>query len=146
MLVNSCPIDYPKRKKSTDRRTASGCRHDLSLLRCKSKTPKRRPKATGGPGKSTWQRSLNCLLLDEPFSHIDNFRKNNSTQESFFLILERKKHCLCWLPHMTAPTRLSFADNILVMQSGKIRSRRHSPERHCTTRRLPSTSLHFLEM
>jgi iron(III) transport system ATP-binding protein len=58
------------------------------------------------------------LLLDEPFSHIDNFRKNNLRRKLFSYLKEKNIGCLVATHDST--DALSFADKILVMQSGKI--------------------------
>lgn len=58
------------------------------------------------------------LLLDEPFSHIDNFRKNNLRRKLFSYLKEKNIGCLVATHDST--DALSFADKILVMKSGKI--------------------------
>ncbi len=58
------------------------------------------------------------LLLDEPFSHIDNFRKNNLRRKLFSYLKEKNIGCLVATHDST--DALSFADKILVMQAGKI--------------------------
>ena len=58
------------------------------------------------------------LLLDEPFSHIDNFRKHPLRRRLFRYLKERKITCLV-ATHDTTDA-LSFADRILVMKSGKL--------------------------
>ncbi len=58
------------------------------------------------------------LLLDEPFSHIDNFRKN-SLRRNLFSYLKRKNITTLVATHDSTDV-LSFADEVLVMQHGKI--------------------------
>lgn len=58
------------------------------------------------------------LLLDEPFSHIDNFRKNSLRRKLFAYLREKQITCLI-ATHDSADV-LSFSDTVLVMQSGKI--------------------------
>ncbi len=58
------------------------------------------------------------LLLDEPFSHIDNFRKN-SLRRNLFSYLKRKNITTIVATHDSTDV-LSFADEVLVMQHGRI--------------------------
>ena len=58
------------------------------------------------------------LLLDEPFSHIDNFRKN-SLRRKLFAYLKEKQITSIVATHDSTDV-LSFADEVLVMQNGKI--------------------------
>lgn len=58
------------------------------------------------------------LLLDEPFSHIDNFRKN-SLRRKLFAYLKEKQITTITATHDDMDV-LSFADEVLVMQNGKI--------------------------
>ena len=58
------------------------------------------------------------LLLDEPFSHIDNFRKN-SLRRKLFNYLKEKKITIIFATHDSADA-LSFSDAILVLKEGKI--------------------------
>lgn len=58
------------------------------------------------------------LLLDEPFSHIDNFRKN-SLRRKLFAYLKSKNITTIVATHDSTDV-LSFADEVLVMQNGKI--------------------------
>ncbi|NMH24122.1 ABC transporter ATP-binding protein [Flavobacterium solisilvae] len=58
------------------------------------------------------------LLLDEPFSHIDNFRKN-SLRRKLFAYLKQKKITTIIATHDSTDV-LSFADEVLVMKNGKI--------------------------
>jgi len=58
------------------------------------------------------------LLLDEPFSHIDNFRKN-SLRRKLFAYLKEKQITTIFATHDSSDV-LSFADEVLVMKDGKI--------------------------
>lgn len=58
------------------------------------------------------------LLLDEPFNQIDGFRKNAFRRNLFNYLKQRKISCIV-ATHDTVDA-LSFADKVLVMQSGKI--------------------------
>lgn len=58
------------------------------------------------------------LLLDEPFSHIDNFRKN-SLRRKLFQYLREKQITTLVATHDSTDV-LSFADEVLVMQKGAI--------------------------
>lgn len=58
------------------------------------------------------------LLLDEPFSHIDNFRKN-SLRRKLFGYLKEKQITTLFATHDSSDV-LSFADVLLVMKEGRI--------------------------
>jgi len=58
------------------------------------------------------------LLLDEPFSHIDNFRKN-SLRRKLFKYLKEKEITTIIATHDSTDV-LSFTDEVLVMQAGNI--------------------------
>lgn len=58
------------------------------------------------------------LLLDEPFSHIDNFRKN-SLRRKIFSYLKKNNITTIIATHDSTDV-LSFADEVLVMQAGTI--------------------------
>jgi ABC-type sulfate/molybdate transport systems ATPase subunit len=58
------------------------------------------------------------LLLDEPFSHIDNFRKN-SLRRKLFSYLKEKEITTLIATHDSTDV-LSFADVVLVMKKGEI--------------------------
>lgn len=58
------------------------------------------------------------LLLDEPFSHIDNFRKN-SLRRKLFGYLRDKQITTIFATHDSSDV-LSFADELLVMKEGEI--------------------------
>ena len=57
------------------------------------------------------------LLLDEPFSHIDNFRKN-SLRRSLFKYLKESNITTCIASH-DANDYLAFADEIVVLKAGR---------------------------
>lgn len=58
------------------------------------------------------------LLLDEPFSHIDHFRKNNLRRKLFAYLKEKKITCIIATHDST--DALSFADKTFVLKNGKI--------------------------
>ena len=58
------------------------------------------------------------LLLDEPFSHIDNFRKNKLRRNLFKYL--KAKNILCIVATHDTTDALSFADEILVIRDGKM--------------------------
>jgi len=58
------------------------------------------------------------LLLDEPFSHIDNFRKNSLRRKLFAYLKEKKITCIVATHDSTDV--LSFADDVIVMQQGRV--------------------------
>ena len=58
------------------------------------------------------------LLLDEPFSHIDNFRKNSLRRNIFSYLKE--KNITCIIATHDVNDSLSFTDEILVMKDGKL--------------------------
>ena len=58
------------------------------------------------------------LLFDEPFSHIDNFRKN-SLRRKLFGYLKEKQITTIFATHDSSDV-LSFADAVLVLKDGKI--------------------------
>ncbi|MCF6132965.1 ABC transporter ATP-binding protein [Flavobacterium wongokense] len=58
------------------------------------------------------------LLLDEPFSHIDNFRKN-SLRRKLFGYLKEQQITTIFATHDSSDV-LSFADAVLVLKNGKI--------------------------
>lgn len=65
------------------------------------------------------------LLLDEPFSHIDNFRKNKLRRNLFKYL--KLKNILCIVATHDSTDALSFADEILVIKNGEIVAK-NSPE------------------
>lgn len=58
------------------------------------------------------------LLLDEPFSHIDNFRKNSLRRKIFAYLKEKQITCIVATHDSTDV--LSYTDELLVMQHGKV--------------------------
>lgn len=58
------------------------------------------------------------LLLDEPFSHIDNFRKNSLRRKLFAYLKEKQITCMTATHDSTDV--LSFTDEVLVMNNGEI--------------------------
>ena len=58
------------------------------------------------------------LLLDEPFSQIDSFRKNALRRNVFQYLKEKKITCI--IATHDSSDALSFSDETLVMQHGKI--------------------------
>lgn len=58
------------------------------------------------------------LLLDEPFSHIDHFRKNNLRRKLFAYLKE--KNITCIVATHDSTDALSYADRTLALKNGKI--------------------------
>ena len=58
------------------------------------------------------------LLLDEPFSHIDNFRRKTLSRKLFAWLKEKKITCVVATHDSTDV--LSFADEVLIMKEGAI--------------------------
>lgn len=58
------------------------------------------------------------LLLDEPFSHIDNFRKNSLRRNLFAYLKEKKITCIVATHDSTDV--LAFADEVAIIKAGKI--------------------------
>lgn len=58
------------------------------------------------------------LLLDEPFSHIDNFRKNSLRRKLFAYLKEKEITCIVATHDSTDV--LSFTDEVLIMKNGEI--------------------------
>jgi ABC-type Fe3+/spermidine/putrescine transport system ATPase subunit len=58
------------------------------------------------------------LLLDEPFSHIDNFRKN-ALRRNLFAYL-KKKQITCFIATHDSTDALSFSDETIVLHQGRI--------------------------
>jgi ABC-type Fe3+/spermidine/putrescine transport system ATPase subunit len=65
------------------------------------------------------------LLLDEPFSHIDNFRKNK-LRRNLFSYLKLKK-IICIVATHDVTDALSFADEIVIIKEGQI-ALKNTPE------------------
>lgn len=58
------------------------------------------------------------LLLDEPYSHIDNFRKNSLRRKLFAYLKEQNITCIVATHDSTDV--LAFADEVAIMREGKI--------------------------
>lgn len=58
------------------------------------------------------------LLLDEPFSHIDNFRKNNLRRSLFNYL--KKQEITCIVATHDSTDALSFADKLYMIRDTKI--------------------------
>ena len=58
------------------------------------------------------------LLLDEPFSHIDNFRKNSLRRKFFGYLKEQQITCIVATHDSTDV--LAFADEVAIIKEGKI--------------------------
>ncbi|EDP96734.1 ABC transporter ATP-binding protein [Kordia algicida OT-1] len=63
-------------------------------------------------------REPEVLLLDEPFSHIDNFRKNALRRNLFSYL--KKENITCIVATHDRTDALSFADSTIVLQHGKL--------------------------
>lgn len=70
------------------------------------------------------------LLLDEPFSHIDNFRKN-SLRRKLFRYLKEKNITTLIATHDSTDV-LSFADAVMVMKDGALLAKGTPPELYQT--------------
>lgn len=66
------------------------------------------------------------LLLDEPFSHIDNFRKN-ALRRNLFAYL-KQKGVTCIVATHDSVDALSFADETIVIKAGRILDKAPSKE------------------
>lgn len=58
------------------------------------------------------------LLLDEPFSHIDNFRKNKLRRSLFSYL--KSKNIMCLVATHDTTDALSFANKIIVLKDSEI--------------------------
>jgi ABC-type Fe3+/spermidine/putrescine transport system ATPase subunit len=58
------------------------------------------------------------LLLDEPFSHIDNFRKNSLRRKLFGYLKDKEITCI-FATHDSTDV-LSFADGVAIIKAGEI--------------------------
>lgn len=63
-------------------------------------------------------REPEILLLDEPFSHIDNFRKNALRRNLFHYL--KKENITCIVATHDRTDALSFADTTLVLKKGEL--------------------------
>jgi ABC-type Fe3+/spermidine/putrescine transport system ATPase subunit len=66
------------------------------------------------------------LLLDEPFSHIDNFRKNALRRNLFAYLKDKKITCLVATHDST--DALSYSDETIVLYDGRILEKANSQE------------------
>ena len=66
----------------------------------------------------TLAKEPELLLLDEPFSHIDNFRKNKLRRRLFKYLKEQ--HITCIIATHDATDILSYMDETIVMQEGYV--------------------------
>jgi ABC-type Fe3+/spermidine/putrescine transport system ATPase subunit len=66
------------------------------------------------------------LLLDEPFSQIDSFRKNSLRQNLFKYFKEKQITCII-ATHDSADA-LSFSDETIVLQNGNLKAKGNSRE------------------
>ena len=66
------------------------------------------------------------LLLDEPFSQIDSFRKNSLRRNLFNYF--KKKQITCIIATHDSTEALSFSDETLVLQDGKLIAKGNSRE------------------
>ncbi|MXN92033.1 ATP-binding cassette domain-containing protein [Flavobacterium sp. Sd200] len=66
------------------------------------------------------------LLLDEPFSHIDNFRKN-ALRRNLFAYL-KQKNITCLIATHDSTDALSFADETIVIKKGTLIDKAPSKE------------------
>lgn len=71
-------------------------------------------------------REPEVLLLDEPFSHIDNFRKNALRRNLFSYL--KKKNITCIVATHDKTDALSFADTTIVLQQGKLTAKDNSQQ------------------
>ena len=58
------------------------------------------------------------LLLDEPFSHIDNFRKNSLRRKLFAYL--KQQNITCIVATHDSTDVLSFADEVLIVKDGTV--------------------------
>lgn len=66
----------------------------------------------------TLAKEPELLLLDEPFSHIDNFRKNKLRRKLFAYL--KKQHITCLVATHDSTDVLSYMDETVVMKEGKV--------------------------
>lgn len=82
----------------------------------------------------TLAKEPEVLLLDEPFSHIDNFRKNNLRRKLFAYLKE--KNITCIVATHDSTDVLSYMDETIVMREGAIIAHKptqelyHHPKTH----------------
>jgi ABC-type Fe3+/spermidine/putrescine transport system ATPase subunit len=66
------------------------------------------------------------LLLDEPFSQVDSFRKNSLRRNLFNYF--KKKQITCIIATHDSAETLSFSDQIIVLKNGKLIAKGNSRE------------------
>ncbi len=66
----------------------------------------------------TLAKEPELLLLDEPFSHIDNFRKNKLRRRLFDYL--KNQHITCLVATHDSTDVLAYTDKTMVMRNGKI--------------------------
>lgn len=71
-------------------------------------------------------REPEVLLLDEPFSHIDNFRKNALRRNLFSYL--KKENITCIVATHDRTDALSFADTTIVLKQGTLITQNDSQE------------------
>ncbi|MGH1385063.1 ABC transporter ATP-binding protein [Kordia sp.] len=71
-------------------------------------------------------REPEVLLLDEPFSHIDNFRKNALRRNLFNYL--KKENITCIVAAHDRTDALSFADTTIVLKQGELIAQSDSKE------------------
>lgn len=68
-------------------------------------------------------KSPEIILMDEPFSHIDNFKKHSLRRSVFSYLKEKRITCI--LATHDKDDVLAFSDEILVLDQGKIINQGH---------------------
>lgn len=74
----------------------------------------------------TLAKEPELLLLDEPFSHIDNFRKNKLRRRLFNYL--KRKNITCIIATHDATDVLSYMDETMVMRDGVILTKKNTQE------------------
>ncbi len=74
----------------------------------------------------TLAKEPELLLLDEPFSHIDNFRKNNLRRKLFTYL--KAQDITCIVATHDSTDALSYMDETMVMQEGTITAHQATQE------------------
>ena len=107
---------YPKKKKQRILELLEVVEmHDLAGVKAKN-------LSGGQQQRVALARALakepELLLLDEPFSHIDHFRKNNLRRRVYKYLKEQNITCITATHDST--DALSFADQSIILKNGKI--------------------------